>query len=83
VSPYLKGRGAFIAGRRLDNYKLFISISTKGLTCPVGPVLRRLVCRGWLEASMVFRPILECSMLPLTIPQALHNSGKNGARVHS
>jgi hypothetical protein len=29
VSPCLKGRGAFITGRRLDNYKLFISISTK------------------------------------------------------
>jgi hypothetical protein len=29
VSPYLKGRVPFIARRRLDNYKLFISISTK------------------------------------------------------
>jgi hypothetical protein len=32
VSPCLKGRGPFIAGRRMDNYKLFISISTMGLT---------------------------------------------------
>jgi hypothetical protein len=31
VSPCLKGKGPFIAGRRLDNYKLFISISTKGI----------------------------------------------------
>jgi hypothetical protein len=30
--PYLKGRGPFIAGRRLDNYKLFVLISTKGFT---------------------------------------------------
>jgi hypothetical protein len=30
VSPCLKGRAPFIAERRLDNYKLFISISTKG-----------------------------------------------------
>jgi hypothetical protein len=29
VSPCLKGRGPFIAGRQMDNYKLFISISTK------------------------------------------------------
>jgi hypothetical protein len=32
VSHCLKGRGAFIARRRLDNYKLFISISRKGFT---------------------------------------------------
>jgi hypothetical protein len=32
ISPCLKGRGPFIAVRRLDNYKLFISISTKGFT---------------------------------------------------
>jgi hypothetical protein len=32
VSPCLKGRGPFIVGRRLYNYKLFISISTKGFT---------------------------------------------------
>jgi hypothetical protein len=32
VSPCLKCKGPFIAGRRLDNYKLFISISTKGFT---------------------------------------------------
>jgi hypothetical protein len=30
VPPCLKGREHFIAGRWLDNYKLFISISTKG-----------------------------------------------------
>jgi hypothetical protein len=32
VSPYLKGRGPFIAGRQLDNYKLIFSISTKRFT---------------------------------------------------
>jgi hypothetical protein len=32
VSPFLKGRGAFIARRWLDNYKLIISISTIGFT---------------------------------------------------
>jgi hypothetical protein len=31
----------------------------------------------------VFGPILESSRLPLTAPQALHNSGGNGARVGS
>jgi hypothetical protein len=30
--PCLKGRGPFIARRRLDNYKLIISISMKGFT---------------------------------------------------
>jgi hypothetical protein len=32
VSLRLKVRGPFLAARRLDNYKLFISISTKGFT---------------------------------------------------
>jgi hypothetical protein len=32
LSPCLKGRGAFIAERWLENYKLFICISTKGFT---------------------------------------------------
>jgi hypothetical protein len=32
MSPSLKGRGPFIAGRQLNNYKLLISISTKGFT---------------------------------------------------
>jgi hypothetical protein len=32
VSPFLKGTGPFIAGRQLDNYKLFISISAKEFT---------------------------------------------------
>jgi hypothetical protein len=32
VSSCLKGRGAFIAERQLDNYKLFICISMKGFT---------------------------------------------------
>jgi hypothetical protein len=32
VLPCLKGRGPFIAGRSLDNYKLNISKSTKGFT---------------------------------------------------
>jgi hypothetical protein len=33
-SPCLKGRGPFIAGKRLDNYQLLsiINISTKGFT---------------------------------------------------
>jgi hypothetical protein len=30
--PCLKDRGPFIAGKRLDNYKLIISISTMGFT---------------------------------------------------
>jgi hypothetical protein len=37
VFPYLKGRGPFIAGKLLDNYKLIISISTMRFTLPVGP----------------------------------------------
>jgi hypothetical protein len=32
VSICLKGKGPFIVGRRLDNYKLFIFISMKGFT---------------------------------------------------
>jgi hypothetical protein len=36
-------KGPFIAGRRLDNYKLFISISTKGFTWLVDPDMRRSV----------------------------------------
>jgi hypothetical protein len=31
----------------------------------------------------VFGPILESSRLPLTVPQALHGSEENGARVGS
>jgi hypothetical protein len=83
VSPRLKGRGPFIAGRQQDKYKLFISISTKGFTWPVGPVSTRLVCQGRSEASTVPRPVLESSRLLLTVPRALHDSGKNGARVSS
>jgi hypothetical protein len=83
VSPSLRGRGPFIAGRRLDNYKLFISISTKGFIRPVGQYLRRSVCRGRSLASMVFGPILVSSRLHLTIPRALHRSGGNGAQVDS
>jgi hypothetical protein len=41
-APYLKGRVPFIAGRWLDNYKLFISISTKGFTLPVGTCPRNI-----------------------------------------
>jgi hypothetical protein len=66
---------AFIARRWLDNYKLFISIYTKGFTRPVGPVLRRSVCRGRSDASTMFEPVLESSGLPLTIHQDLHDSG--------
>jgi hypothetical protein len=36
-----------------------------------------------LEASTVFGPILESSKLPLTVPQALHNSVGNGALIGS
>jgi hypothetical protein len=36
-----------------------------------------------LEAFTVFGTILESSRLPLTVPWALHGSGKNGARVGS
>jgi hypothetical protein len=32
VPPYQKGKGPFVAKRRLDNYKLFISISMKRFT---------------------------------------------------
>jgi hypothetical protein len=32
MSPCLKGRGPFIAERQLDNYMVFISISTKEFT---------------------------------------------------
>jgi hypothetical protein len=37
--PCLKGRGPFIAMKRLDNYQLLsiTNISTKGFTWPVGP----------------------------------------------
>jgi hypothetical protein len=83
VSPCQKGRGPFIAESWLDNYKLLISISMKGFIRPVGPDLRRSVCWGRLEASMVFGPILESSRLPLTILQDLHDSGENGAQVGS
>jgi hypothetical protein len=31
----------------------------------------------------VFGPVLESSRLPLTVPQALHDSGEDGARVGS
>jgi hypothetical protein len=47
----------------------------------MGPILRRLVRRGQLEASVVFGPVLESSRLTLTIPWALHGSWENGARV--
>jgi hypothetical protein len=63
--PCLKGRGPFIAGRWLDNYKLIISISSMGFTWLVGPDLRWLVCQGRLEASTV---VLESSRLPLCSP---------------
>jgi hypothetical protein len=74
---------AFIAGRRLDNKRLFISISTKGFTLPVGQAMRRSGCKSWLEPSTVFGPILESSRLPPTIPRALHGSGVDGTRVDS
>jgi hypothetical protein len=32
---------------------------------------------------MVFKPILESSRLPLTIPRTLYGSGENGAQVGS
>jgi hypothetical protein len=32
VPPFLKGREPFIAGRRLDNHKLIIFISSIGFT---------------------------------------------------
>jgi hypothetical protein len=32
---------------------------------------------------MVFRPILECSKFPLSVPQALHGIEVNGAQVGS
>jgi hypothetical protein len=36
-----------------------------------------------LEASIVFRHVLESSKLPLSIPQALHGSEVNGSYVGS
>jgi hypothetical protein len=49
----------------------------------VGPDLRMSVRKGQLEASTVFRPILESYSLPPTIPGALHDSGMDGAQVGS
>jgi hypothetical protein len=49
----------------------------------MGLDLRRLVRQGWLEASVVFRPMLESSRLPPSVPRALHCSGVDGARVGS
>jgi hypothetical protein len=83
VSPCLKGRGPFIARRWLDNYKLFISMSTKGFTSLGGPDLRRLVHRGWLEASTVFKLVLVSSRLHPIVPWGHHGSGVDGARVSS
>jgi hypothetical protein len=83
VSPCLKGRGPFIARRRLDNYKLFISVSMKGFIWPLGPILRRYICRGLLDASTVFGPVLEPSRLPLIVPWALNGCGEDGAQVSS
>jgi hypothetical protein len=83
VSPCLKGRGLFISMRRLDIYKLIVSISSMGFTLPVGLDLRWSVYQGRLEASTVFRPILESSRLPLSIPQTLHGTEVNGAQVVS
>jgi hypothetical protein len=60
LCPLPEGRGSFIAGRRLDNYKLIISISTKGFTWPVDLDLRRPVRRGLLVLpwpSCLFRSI--------------------------
>jgi hypothetical protein len=45
--------------------------------------MRRSVCRDGLDASTVFEPVLESSNLPLTIPQALQDSGMGGAQVSS
>jgi hypothetical protein len=36
-----------------------------------------------LGGSIEFGPVLESSWLPLTIPQALPSSRRNGALVHS
>jgi hypothetical protein len=36
-----------------------------------------------LGGSTEFGPVLESSRLPLTIPQALPSSRRNGALVHS
>jgi hypothetical protein len=44
----------------------------------IGPDLRRSVHQGRLEASTVFRPVLESSKLPPTIPLALHGNGVDG-----
>jgi hypothetical protein len=71
VSPCLKGRGLFIAGRLLDNYKLIISISIMRFICLVGPDLRWSVHRGRLEASTVFGHLLESSRLSLSLSLSL------------
>jgi hypothetical protein len=49
----------------------------------MGVDLRWSVHQGWLEASTVFRSVLESSRLPLSIPQALHGSEVNAAWVSS
>jgi hypothetical protein len=46
-----------------------------------GSSLEIVGCRGRLEASTVFNPILESSRQPLSIPRAFHGSEENGAQV--
>jgi hypothetical protein len=74
VSPCLKGRGPFIIGRRLECYKLIISIFSIS-------DLRWSVHRGRLEASTVSRPVLEPSGLSFSVLRALQGSEVNDVRV--
>jgi hypothetical protein len=75
VSPCLKGRRPFIIGRRLECYKLIISIFSIS-------DLRWSVHRDRLEASTVFRPVLEPSGLSFSVLRALHGSEVNDVWVN-
>jgi hypothetical protein len=66
VSSFQKGRVPFIAERQVDNYKLFISLSTKGFIWLVGPILRRSVegFHSVRTCSAVFQGPSYCSSGP-------------------
>jgi hypothetical protein len=61
VPPTWRVGDLLLTGKRLNNYKLIIFISTKGFTWPVRPDVIRSVCRGRLEASMVFLSVPKSS----------------------
>jgi hypothetical protein len=53
-----KGRGAFIAGRRLDNYKLIIFYILDGIYMTNGSSLEIV---GWLRSVQDFHVVWTCS----------------------